>query len=510
MPRNTRTIPFTIVPLLVLILSMAELGDTASPDSADAPSSGQQPNIIFVLTDDLDTHSIAYMPHLRALLAEQGTTFSDFFVTDSLCCPSRSSILRGQYVHNHQVLGNSAPLGGFMQFHALGNEDSTIASWLRAAGYRTTLLGKYLNDYPQTAARTYVPPGWDHWVSPVDNTGYNGFLYVMNENTTLVPYGDQTDDYFTDVLSFKANVFIRDALRHGQPFFLYVATYAPHTPATPAPRSVGLFPGLVAPRTPSFNEADVEDKPQFIRNLPLLDPDQIKHIDELYRRRLESLQAVDEMLASLIVTLTRIGQLDNTYIFFTSDNGFHLGQHRMQEGKQTAYEEDIRVPLIVRGPGVPAGRTVDHLAVEIDLAPTFAALAGGAAPDFVDGRSLVPLLRGKLPAGEQWRQCLLLEHYAGSSEPFQSQFELAQQAQLAIPTYKGLRCRDSTYVEYETGERELYDLRRDPHQLLNIQSQMPPALLRQQAALLGELATCAGASCRAAEDGPAIPLYDRE
>ncbi len=325
------------------------------------------------------------MPHVKTLLAERGTTFSNFFVTNSLCCPSRSSILRGQYVHNHEALGNTTLLGGFEEFYALGHEDSTIANWLRAAGYRTSLIGKYLNNYPDTTAQNHVPLGWDHWVSPVYNTGYQGYLYVLSENGTLVPYGTEPRDYFNDVVSLMANVFIKEAARHRQPFFLYLATYAPHPPATPAPRYSTLFLNVTAPRTPSFNE-----------------------VDALYRRRLRFLQAVDEMVASLIGTLASIGQLDNTHIFFTSDNGFHLGQHRMREGEKNHYEEDIHVPLIVRGPGVPARHAVDHLAVEIDLAPTLAGLGGAAVPHFADGRSLVPLLHRRLSVSqENSRQCLL-------------------------------------------------------------------------------------------------------
>jgi arylsulfatase A-like enzyme len=485
-----------ILRALGMVLALPAWG-TKEPESLSLSPGRTSPNIILILTDDLDAQSVVFMPHVQALLSAHGTTFSRFYVTDSLCCPSRSSILRGQYLHNHGVLSNQPPSGGFQQFYALGNETSTVGTWLQAAGYHTALLGKYLNDYPTSVAQTHVPPGWDRWASPVDNIGYSGYLYVLNENGSLVPYGRQPSDYFTDVIASKANAFILDALELGQPFFLYVATYAPHQPATPAPRNKGMFVGAIAPRTPSFDEEDVSDKPNYISNLGRLTPVQVAQLDELYRRRIESLQAVDEMVDGLVATLASAGQLTNTYIFFSSDNGFHLGQHRMQEGKQTPYEEDIHVPLIVRGPGVPPNRRVDHLAVEIDLAPTFAELAGAALPDFVDGRSLVPLLRGLSPDRAGWRQCLLLEHYAGSSEPF----EPGPIRQIvSVPSYKGLRCRDHSYVEYSTGERELYDLIQDPNQLTNIYPTVPSALVAQQSDRLAELAGCQGAGCRAAED----------
>jgi arylsulfatase A-like enzyme len=498
MPSRVKNRASIILLVLGSILALPAW-DTRAPEGLSLSPSAARPNIIFILTDDLDARSVAFMPRVQALLAARGTTFSHFYVTDSLCCPSRSSILRGQYLHNHGVLSNQPPSGGFPQFYALGNEASTVGTWLHAAGYHTALLGKYLNDYPNSVPRNHVPPGWDRWASPVDNSGYNGFLYVLNENGSLFSFGRQPTDYFTDVLSSKAGAFVQDALGLGQPFFLYLATYAPHQPATPAPRDKGTFAGAIAPRTPSFNELDVSDKPNYVRTLGLLTRGQIAELDNLYRRRLESLQAVDDMVGSIVDTLTSAGQLGNTYIFFSSDNGFHLGQHRMQEGKQTPYEEDVHVPMIVRGPGVPAGRVVDHLSVEIDLAPTFAELAGAALPAFVDGRSLVPLLREPAPDPSDWRQCLLLEHHAGSSEPFEIGLQRARQI-VSVPGYKGLRCRGHAYVEYETGERELYDLAQDPNQLVNIYPRVPAALAAQQSDRLAELVSCQGAGCRAAED----------
>jgi len=470
-----------------------------------------RPNIIFILTDDLDAGSAAFMPRLKALLIDQGVSFSNFFVSFSLCCPSRATILRGQYAHNTQILGNRPPDGGFEKFYSLGEENSTIATWLQAAGYRTMYVGKYLNGYPGDAALTYVPPGWDEWYSAVKGNPYSEYNYTLNENGKLVSYGNTPEDYGTDVYARKAVDFIQRTAKEGKPFFIHLSVYAPHGPATPAPRHENLFPNAQAPRTPNFNEEDVSDKPAYIRNRPPLTSREIVQIDEQYRERLQSLQAVDDAIASLIDTLNATGQLDKTYIFFTSDNGFHLGNHRLALGKVAPYEEDIRVPLIVRGPGVPAGQTREHLVGNVDLAPTWAELAGAQAPAFVDGRSLVPLLGEIPPSPESWRQAFLLENgdLAAQTRVLTTEpGDFARQIREAgIPPFRGLRTKDYLYVEYNTGERELYDLTHDPYELENLVSTADPALLKRLSSWLAELRRCAGASCRAAETAP---LFQRQ
>lgn len=478
------------VATISLLAGLGQAGLSAGPSTA----SPIRPNIIFILTDDLDARSIRAMPRLQTLLVERGVAFANFFVTTSLCCPSRSSILRGQYVHNHQVLTNRPPSGGFERFHALGREDSTVAVWLNTAGYRTALMGKYLNGYPGSAGPTYVPPGWDEWESPVKGRPYGNFDYVMNENGRLVEYRHRPEDYLTDVLSRKAAEFIRTSARGSGPFFLYLATYAPHAPSTPAPRHAGAFSDATAPRVPSFNEADVGDKPEWVRTRPSLTAQQVAQIDEQYRQRLRSLLAVDEMVAGLINVLRETGQLDRTYIFFTSDNGYHMGEHRLTTGKNTAYEEDIRVPLIVRGPGVPTGRTVEHLTMNIDFAPTFAALAGAALPSFVDGRSLVSLLGPTPPPLSQWRQAFVTEHFVDGGQ------RAGGPRRRGAPEFYGLRTHDATYIEYATGERELYDLRNDPSELRNLAMTASQDLLSRLSARLAELRRCSGQTCREAED----------
>lgn len=485
-----------VLSAIVVILSLGAAGFGALPPIT---AQAARPNIIFILTDDLDAKSITYMPRLKSLLADQGVTFANFFVTTSLCCPSRSSILRGQYVHNHRVYTNTPPSGGFELFHGLGRENSTIATWLRAGGYRTVLMGKYLNGYPDRAAPAYVPPGWEEWYSPARG-GYANFNYTLNENGKLVPYGTRPGDYMTDVLSRKAVDVIQRSTRDGRPFFIYLATYAPHAPATPAPRHADLFSDVKLPRPPSFNEADVSDKPQWVQNRPLLPDRVVAQLDEHYRTRLRSLAAVDEMIAALVEALLAAGSLDRTYIFFSSDNGFHMGEHRLPAGKNTVYEEDIRVPLVVRGPGVASGQTREHLAMNIDLAPTFAAVARVPVPEFVDGRSLLPILQVRPPAFAQWRQVFVAEHFRGAPLPAgQPGRRLGPQT---IPDAFALRASDFVYIEYETGERELYDLRVDPHELRSLVALAPPALLTRLSARLADLRQCTAAACRAAEDAP--------
>ena len=529
--------------------SLAGLLVTAAPVRAAPSSNGARPNIVFILTDDLDltTYDPARFPVLHDLMATQGVTFSHFFVNESLCCPSRASILRGQDVHNHGVRGNGPPTGGFQRFHALGDERSTVATWLHAAGYRTALFGKYLNGYPATTPARYVPPGWDEWASPSGGNPYSEYHYELNENSKLVQYGRQPGDYLVDVLAQKSVDFINTAPAN-QPFFMYVAPYVPHQPATPAPRYATAFPDAQAPRPSSFDQADLKAEPAWLRDRPKLSPAVVAYIDALYRRRLQDMLGVEDLLRNVVTALKAKGQLDNTYVVLGSDNGFHLGQHRLPPGKQTAFDEDIRVPLWVRGPGVPKGKTVDQLAMNIDLAPTFAAMGGAKVPPFVDGRSLLALLgSGSAPAA--WRQDVFLEHYgtvsAGNAPPSTTTTEPASRFApdspeapadpdddagynragigdpaedtaaarinqinpygVAVPSYHAIRTSRYLYVEYDNGDRELYDLDRDPSELHNLVGSAKASLLRELSSRLHALASCQAAVCRRIEARPLAP-----
>jgi N-acetylglucosamine-6-sulfatase len=488
--------------------------NTGTPDS---------PNIIMIVTDDLDAGSISHMPNLRSQLIERGTTFEKAFVTDPLCCPSRATILRGQYAHNHEILGNEPPHGGFEKFRALGHQNSTVATWLQSENYRTILVGKYLNGYEGT----HVPPGWDEWYA----VSGNYMSTDLNENGRIVRYGPERD-HLDDVLADRATGYVG---RPGggapsffvphRPFFMWVGTTAPHQPADPAPRHADAFADVSLPRPPSFDESDVSDKPAWIRDNPPLNPEQISFAEDLYRKRLQSMLAVDEMIGQLVETLKESGELDETYLFFTSDNGFHLGTHRLTAGKWTAYEEDIRVPLIVRGPGVPEGRKLEHLVLNNDLAPTFADLAGAEVPPFVDGRSLGPLLTDNPPPAYSWRRAFLVEAMAESAEvppsvddesliPLltgdtqppedtrrSSPLDEAPLKEAGRPALEAVRTEDLLYVEYETGESELYDLEKDPYQLNNVYEHTELKHLWRLEGALEALSDCVGEECREAEDG---------
>jgi N-acetylglucosamine-6-sulfatase len=470
--------------VVCLVFGMLVLGLLLTTSSMPLKAQeARKPNIIFILTDDMRKDELGRMPLTQDLLAAKGTTFNNAFVPYGTCCPSRASILRGQYTHNHNVWSNRAPRGGFEKFHSEGLEASTVATWLRErAGYHTVFLGKYLNEYPGDMRRSYVPPGWDEWYARLGPTNeYDYYDYDLNQNGHVVHYGTAVRHYYTDVLSRKARDYVSRRAPKARPFFMYLSVGAPHGPATPAKRHRDMFSKVPLPKPPSFNEKDVSDKPNGVRTKRRLDGRDIRKLTVWYRNRLRTLQAVDEMVAKLVSELRQRRELDSTYIFFTSDNGFHLGEHRLTLMKRTPYEEAIRVPLVVRGPDVPVGMTRGEFALNIDFAPTFADLARTTPPSFVDGRSLRPLLRRGTPSS--WRTVFLLE------------------SNQAGRTY-GVRTAQKKYVEYGGGFRELYDLTTDPYELNNGFSAANPAFVAGLESRLEALRTCAGQSCRDAEDGP--------
>jgi arylsulfatase A-like enzyme len=421
-----------------------------------------------------------------------------------LCCPSRTTILRGQFPHNTGVLTNALPDGGFERAYLNNVEASTIATLLHGAGYRTVLLGKYLNGYPDSATPTYIPPGWDEWYSPADGNPYSEYNYKLNENGALVTYNATPADYLTDVIYGKAADFIqRASATPAQPLFIYFATYAPHAPYTPAPRHANLFSTVTAPRSPAFNEANVADKPAYISSKPLLTQTEISGIDDDYRNRIRALQAVDEAVAGLVAKLAATGRLANTYIIFGSDNGYHMGEHRLLPGKYTPYETDIHVPMIIRGPGVAAGIVRSQFVANPDLAPTFADLAGVPPLTFFDGRSLKGLLQNPPPSN--WRQTFLLEEFGtGTFDPLDDSsirepLDKADKATvIPIPSYYGFKAPGYKYVEYATGEKELY-LASDPNELTNLAAGLTPVVAAALSAHVNLFVNCVGNACRAAE-----------
>ncbi|MGI8927794.1 MAG: sulfatase family protein [Tepidiformaceae bacterium] len=504
---SPRALPKLVVFALVAVILSACGGESTSPGpaaSADAttaapaaPGSASgaspspvatRPNIVLLLLDDHDAAAFEHMPNVRDLVAARGVTLPNFFITLPLCCPSRASILRGQYAHNTGIWRNAPPDGGFETFYEQKLHESTVATWLDAAGYRTALYGKFMNGYPETAPANFMPPGWDEWGAVAGDMGY--YNYILNDNGSLVDYDNAPEDYLTDVIAGKADRFVRESAASGEPFFLYLPVYAPHGPATAAPRHASLFEDATAPRNPNFDEADVSDKPRFLRDSPPLTAAQITEIDADYRARLRSLQAVDELLAGVVGALTETGELESTYIFVTSDNGWHQGEHRIEKGKQSPYEESVRVSMMVSGPGIAPGSHADGLAANIDLAPTFAALGGAEVPAFVDGRSLVPLLRGHSLAS--WRTAILFERARRKNE---------NRDATRTPGFVAVRTARHVYIEYSSGETELYDLQADPFQLQNLIPRGDLALIAGLKTSLAELEHCQAGACRAADGG---------
>jgi arylsulfatase A-like enzyme len=445
-----------------------------------------RPNIVLVLTDDLDTGLLQYMPKLTELVQASGLTFTNYYVSSALCCPSRASLLRGQFPHNTTVLTNE---DGFARFHRLGLESSTIATWLQTAGYRTALMGKYLNGYLNQRGAglfEYVPPGWSEW--DVAGDAFREVDYTMNHNGVLTQYGHAPEDVLSDVLRMRADTFITQSTASAQPFFLELSTFAPHFPYTVLDRYANTFPDITAPRPPSFN-ARGQGEPKWLAAQPSLTVAAVTALDAAYRRRVQSVQGIDEMIGHLFDTLRATGALDNTYFVFTSDNGYHLGQHRLEPGKQTPYDSDIRVPLIVRGPGVVHG-SVAAMTMNVDLAPTFAALAGVRAADFVDGQSLVPLLRGTPP--QLWRDVVLVEHEGPTALPGDPDYQPDDN-----PTsYVALRSATRLFVQYHSGELELYDYSADPFELVNLAPSAGAAALAPYQQAIDALRRCRAETCR--------------
>jgi N-acetylglucosamine-6-sulfatase len=427
--------------MAALILAVG-IGGSAAGGSTVAAPLGQPANVVLVLTDDQSFESVTRMPFLSG--RGDWFTFTHAYLNNAICCPTRASILTGQYSHHTGVEST----GGAPAF----DDRNTVAVWLHGAGYRTGYFGKWhLGTKGFKRPVGYVPPGWDDWYAwepPGGDGGGDAYYgYTLNENGTLVSYGDSEQDYSTDVLAGKAIDFLRQA---PEPFFLYLAPRAPHNPWTPAPRHEGLFATVPIVQSPDFNEADMSDKPAWWQTQPLR-----KESNENPARRSEweTSLAVDDALRELWNELEARGVLERTVVIFMTDNGYAYGEHRYN-GKACAYEECSHTPLLVWYPGAPA-KTVPELVSSVDVAPTLAELAGIPTGAPIDGRSFVPLLTG--PSPTTWPRNLLLRGYNGGLAPGQP------------PTYWGLRTLRYKYIEtVGTGEVELYDLPRDPYELASV------------------------------------------
>ncbi|MGH8861304.1 MAG: sulfatase family protein [Jatrophihabitantaceae bacterium] len=453
-----------------------------------------RPNIVFVLTDDLSWNLMPFMPHVAALQSA-GMTFTNYTVTDSLCCPSRASIFTGDFPHDTHVTSNAPPAGGDVKFRRTGDDRSTFATSLAAQGYRTVFMGKYLNGYqpdPRTGLMStllgpYVPPGWSTW-NAVGGGGYAAFDYSIADGHDVTHYGTGTQDYLNTVLQQRGVDAIRSAARSRTPFLLEVATFSPHSPYVPAPSDVGAFHGLPAPRTAAYGRMP-RPAPHWLDGHLPLDAGANRKIDRDFEKRVETVQSVDRMIGALWRTVRAQGQAANTVFVFSSDNGFHMGEYTLRNGKQTAFDTDIRVPLVITGPGIAPGSTNSDVTENIDLRPTFDEFAAAATPASVDGRSLVPLLHGQRSA---WRTLAGIEHH----NPPRSGYDPDRQTGLQgiPPTYAAIRSSRWIYVRYVTGDREYYDLSHDPQELHNLGPGLSPRRRVTLDRMLARLVGCHGAA----------------
>jgi N-acetylglucosamine-6-sulfatase len=412
------------------------LASGVAPESGpiQAQELSDKPNIVFVLTDDQRTGDLAHMPNVQRLLVQQGTTFKRFTIAQPACCPSRATFLTGRYPHNHRTGFE----GGTARFFARsGAQGDTYATRLNGAGYRTGYFGKYMNGYEQKRS---TPPGWDTFYANVDRDVWSRCFNADGHGMKCQKHGNMDVFYGERAAGF---------VEGSGPFLAVYAPNAPHQDQDgppPAPEwAMKRVENAALPKPPSFNEPSVSDKPGFIKNNRRLGGREIKAMAREHRARLGSLQVVDRYVGQMVSNLERSGELANTYFVFTTDNGYHMGEHRMEAGKGTPYVEDVIFPLVVRGPGVDAGDPPsDELVQNTDLAPTFAELAGVAPPTKVDGVSFAPLLRGE---SVTLREAALLE-WPGERDGF----------------YGLVTVQNETYVEWNSGFKEYYDLNNDPYQ----------------------------------------------
>jgi arylsulfatase A-like enzyme len=442
-----------------------------------------KPNIIFILTDDYASNLVDFMPNLKAMQKE-GVTFSNYYVSNSLCCPSRSSIFTGMLPHNSGVETNTKPNGGYDAYTEHADAQKSFCVALQHAGYKTAMMGKFLNGY--LPRKHDPPPAWSDWF--VAGAGYRNFDYDINSNGQILHFGNAPQDYLTDVLAARTDSLIR-AWKE-QSFFIEIATFTPHGPFIPAPRHEKLFNDEKAPRPPTFNKQADSTAPNWLRELKPVGPKQIDRIDNIFRNRLRCVMSIDEMLGNIRKILDQAGLSNNTYIFFSSDNGYHLGDYSMLQGKQTPFDIDIRVPLIACGPRIAKGALQQAIVSNIDLAPTFAALAGAKLTAEPDGRDIQHLLREQNTVKINWRNFAIIEHRRVDydiNDPDRQEPEDGK-----LPSYTALRFHNLLYVEYETGEISCYDVQNDPYELKNIATALPVEVQKKLHSILLAAKKCGG------------------
>jgi N-acetylglucosamine-6-sulfatase len=462
-----------------------------------------QPNVIFVLTDDQFPGTENKMPALKSNVTDQGIKFTNTTSTYPLCCPARAILHRGQYAHNTEIYGNNLPKGGWEKFKNRGLHRSTVATWLDAQGYQTGFFGKFMNNYTDLS----IPPGYDRWYAW--NSPKMGWRSVNVQGKQKPLARPKADSLVAD----KTLEFLDNRLKGNAPVFAFVNFGAMHSPFKYAKFDEDKFGNAKVPRTAAFNEADVSDKPSYVRNLPKLSGEKISGLDQDYRDGLRSLMRVDRFVADLTDLLHRRGELDDTYIVFYTDNGAHFGQHRFEHGKFEPYKEDVNFPLIVRGPGIPQGVVNTELIGTHDVAPSLADMADADVPDFVDGRSFLPLATGEVT---EWSRTAILSDRGENNGVPSNRWDKSWGW-----SWEMLRMEDGkVYTRHERGpgegEKEFYDLEQDPYQLHNAlgpaDTTYPPpdaATLAYYEKRLDALYNCSGQSgpksCRAAEDAPLLP-----
>jgi N-acetylglucosamine-6-sulfatase len=515
-------VTFALVALAALVA--VSLGAAPDPAGAKTPKPQTRPNVVVVMVDDMPMSFMgpATTPNIIDLLGNQGTTFNNFVVTTPLCCPSRATYLTGQYGHNNGVLANRPG------YAALVDKQNVLPAWLNRAGYFTAHVGRYLNGY-KNVRKSKPGPGWDGWYTELEPRDY--YSYDLQVNGDTEHYGKKPKDYLTSVINRYAVKVIKRQAKKSTPFYLQVDHLAPHDEwrdsegpcgrsAIPGPGDLTQFLSERLPAPPSFNEDDMSDKPFFLHSLEKVNEFAYEDIQREWRCRMASMLAVDRGVAKIVATLQAKGELDNTLIAFTSDNGFYHGEHRVPYEKYLPYEEGIHMPLLVRFPtSVGAVPAVDTMTANIDLAPTILELAGagscigkqGTNCRAMDGRSLLPLARGETPDWAPDRHILLEldRRFGEESLPFRPCF------------YQGVRTVQYSYVEYlsvpgvsdglcrETRQIDFYDIGADPYQLENL-FPTPPATPEREAhdrlvARLNTLRDCAGIEGR--DPAPASGHY---
>jgi N-acetylglucosamine-6-sulfatase len=548
---------------LLVLLCLAVLAERP-PDRAAAAT--QRPSFVVIQTDDqtleqlyagFGSPRLQAMPNTLRLIAKRGMTFNRYYVSYPLCCPSRVSLLTGRYAHNTGVKGNVQPNGGYFGFSFRAANSHNLAVWLQGAGYRTIHVGKFLNGYGDEpySDGAEMPPGWSAWHSVLKaDTNHYFYGYSLNNNSEIGgPYGDSgswetreygvRDDvgcpfaplnglpcyYETDMLTNIAAQELQGTSPE-QPFYLQLDYTAPHgdfrKPAgpEPAPRNYGWFEGAPYPhdRAQGFNEGSVNDKPRFIREAPYLSLSDIHTYRIYYDKALESLRAIDDGVREIVNTLGSLHRLRNTYVIFTSDNGFFFGEHRLLGGKFLSYEPSTHLPFLIRGPGIKPNTQSNEIIGNTDIAPTVLELAGAQADKSIDGRSLVPFFH---ELGLTTLRPFLFESFVETSD-VEAQGTISKTrprsrsesgrggatASLLAPPkdYEGILLGPYKYIAWPDGEKELYDLEKDPYELNNI-VRIPnyfPVRNFLHRELLNRLEDCVGRTCR--EEAARIPLTRHE